>query len=352
MKVVKQRFSMLSNGQKVHLYTVSNATMSFSVTNYGCIITSIVVPSSADSKRGGKKDDIVLGYSTLEGYINDSSTYFGAFVGRVANRIANAKFKLNGKKYSLDANNGEHSLHGGFDGYNRMVWKSKAIQTKTGVGVSFSRTSPSGEQGFPGKLKIEVSYILTKKNEIIMHYYAKTKADTPINLTNHSYYNLAGQGSGDILSHNMLINADSYLPVDAGLIPTGIIEPVVNTAFDFRSEKTISEDFVKSGGYDHCFCINTNKDSLHLCAEVKESTSGRVMSVYTDQPGVQFYSGNFLDVKSGKNGVPYTKNTGFCLETQRYPDSPNQKDFPSCILHAGEVYESTTIHKFDVYSIK
>lgn len=352
MKIVKKRFGMLSNGQKVDLYTVSNETMSFSVTNYGCILTSIVVPSSNDSEREGKKDDIVLGYSTLEGYLNDTATYFGAFVGRVANRIAYSKFTLNGTEYTLDANNGEHSLHGGVDGYNRMVWKAKTIQTKTGAGVSFRRTSPDGEQGFPGKLKIEVNYILTKKNEIIMHYRAKTKADTPINLTNHSYYNLAGQGRGDILSHNMLINADSYLPVNEGLIPTGKIEPVKNTAFDFRSEKIINKDFTKSGGYDHCFCLNTTKDTLHVCAEVTEPTSGRTMSVYTNQIGVQFYSGNFLDVKSGKNGVPYIKNTGFCLETQCYPDAPNQKNFPSCIMHPDKAYESTTIHKFGVYSIK
>lgn len=351
MEITKQRFGTLSNGQKVHLYTISNATMSFSVTNYGCIITSIVVPSANNSQRGGKKDDIVLGYSTLEGYLNDTSTYFGAFVGRVANRIAHSKFTLNGTEYPLDANNGEHSLHGGFDGYNRMVWKAKPVTTKKGAGVCFTRTSPDGEQGFPGKLKIEVSYILTKQNEIIMQYRAKTKADTPINLTNHSYYNLAGQGKTDILSHNMLINADLYLPVNAGLIPTGKIQPVENSAFDFRSEKTIGKDIAKSGGYDHCFCLNTNNDSLHLCAEVTEATSGRTMSVYTNQPGVQFYSGNFLDVESGKSGFPYAKHTGFCLETQRYPDSPNQKDFPSCILHPNNAYESITIHKFGVNSI-
>ncbi len=347
MKIKEQRFGTLSNGEKVYLYTISNDTMSFSVTNYGCIITSIIVPSSTDSDRKGRKDDIVLGYSTLDGYIKDTSTYFGSFVGRFANRIANSTFCLNGIDYSLDVNNGKHSLHGGFDGYNRMVWKAEAIKVKGGKGVCFTRTSHDGEQGFPGNVKLKVSYILTKSNEIVMNYEAKTDADTPINLTNHSYYNLKGRG--DVLSHNMMINADHYLPVGSELIPTGEIASVQDTAFDFRKPKTVGKDIKTAGGYDHCFCLNGGKDGLRLCAEVKEPTSKRVMTVYTDQIGVQFYSGNFLDIECGRNGLPYKKHTGFCLETQCYPDSPNQPDFPSCILKKGKTYTSTTVHKFDIY---
>ncbi len=347
MKVKKQRFAMMGNGKKVHLYTVSNDTMSFSVTNYGCIITSIVVPSSTDSERKGKSDDIVLGYSTFDKYIEDTSTYFGSFVGRFANRIAKSTFSLNGVDYALDANNGKNSLHGGFEGYNRMIWKAKTISTKEGTGVCFSRTSPDGEQGFPGTLKMKVYYLLTNKNEIIMRYEAKTDADTPVNLTNHSYYNL--KGNGNIGSHTMMINADTYLPVNAELIPTGEKKAVEGTAFDFRKPKAISKDIKEANGYDHCFCLNTTKDGVRLCAEVKEPTSKRVMTVYTDQIGVQFYSGNFLDIKCGRNGVAYEKHNGFCLETQSYPDSPNQPNFPSSILKKGNIYTSTTIHKFDLY---
>ncbi len=349
MKIKKQKFAVLSNGKKVNLYTVSNDSMSFSVINYGCIITSIIVPSAPDSERKGISDDIVLGYSTMGGYIQDSATYFGAFVGRFANRIANSKFSLNGLEYKLDENNGKHSLHGGFDGYNRMVWKSKEVATKEGLGVCFTRTSPDGEQGFPGNVKMKVSYILTNKNQIIMNYEAKTDADTPINLTNHSYYNLKGEGKGEITSHIMMINADNYLPVGNDLIPTGKLADVSKTPFDFRAPKVVGKEIGGAGGYDHCYCLNEGKDKIRLCAEVKEPTTRRVMTVHTDQIGVQFYSGNFLDIACGKNGSKYPQHTGFCLETQCYPDSPNQPNFPTCILKKGEVYSSTTIHKFDIY---
>ncbi len=347
MKIKKQRFATLSTGEKVSLYTISNDQMSFSVTNYGCIITSIIVPSSTDSERKGKKDDIVLGYSTFDGYIQDPNTYVGSFVGRYANRIANSAFTLNGVDYKLDKNNGKNCLHGGFDGYNRMVWKSETIKTKDGKGVCFTRTSPNGEQGFPGNVKLKVSYILTRTNEIIMTYDAKSDADTPLNLTNHSYFNL--KGLGDVSKHTILINANNYLPVDAELIPTGEIKDVAGSPFDFRTPKTIGQDLKASGGYDHCYCLNKTKNGLTLCAEVKEPTSKRVMTVYTDQIGVQFYTGNSLSVDCGKNGIPYKKHGGFCLETQCYPDSPNQPKFPSSILKKGKTYTTTTIHKFDIY---
>ena len=350
MKIKKRVFGVLSDGSKLHLYTLSNGFMSFSVTDYGCIITSLFMPD-----KQGKLEDIVLGYSTIEGYINDTNTYFGSCVGRYANRIANARFTLNGTEYRLDANNGKTCLHGGFKGYNRMVWKSKAFRKSDEIGVRFSRTSFDGEQGFPGKLKIEVEYALTKSNELIFRYKVLTKKDTVVCLTNHSYYNLAGEGTLDILSHRMRINADSYLPVNSDLIPLKKTA-VEKTAFDFRVFKNIGQDIKKAGGYDHCFCLDTTHKpctegaakGLLLCAEVEESVSGRTMSVYTDCPGVQFYTGNFLDVASGKNGLPYKKHGGFCLETESFPDSPNRSDFPSVIVKAGTVYESRTVHKFGI----
>ncbi|WP_428771770.1 aldose epimerase family protein [Treponema sp. HNW] len=349
MKIKKRRFGVLSDGTKLTLYTLSNTSMAFSVTDYGCIITSLFVPD-----KQGKLEDIVLGYSTIEGYINDTNTYFGSCVGRYANRIANARFSLNGTEYRLDANNGKNCLHGGFKGYNRTVWKSKAYRKPDEIGIRFSRTSHDGEQGFPGKLKIEVEYALTKTNELIFRYKAAAKKDTVVCLTNHSYYNLAGEGAPDILSHRMRINADSYLPVNSDLIPLKKT-PVEKTPFDFRVFKTVGQDIKKAGGgYDHCFCIDkTDKlctagaaKGLLLCAEVEESVSGRTMSVYTDCPGVQFYTGNFLDVSSGKNGLPYKKHGAFCLETEAFPDSPNRSDFPSVVVKAGTVYESRTVHKF------
>ena len=350
MKVSKCRFGVLSDGTKVRLYTADNGAMSFSVTDYGCIITNISVPD-----KKGDRSDIVLGYSTLEGYLNDTKTYFGACIGRYANRIANARFSLNGAEYSLDANDGTSCLHGGFKGYNRTVWKAKPIEGENEAGVRFTRTSPAGEQGFPGKLKLEIEYILTKANELIFRYKAAAKEDTVVSLTNHSYYNLAGEGSGDILSHKLRLNASKYLPVDARLIPTGKQLEVEKSAFDFRSAKTIGCDIKKAGGYDHCFCIDENRkeyakgaaSGLYFCAEAEDEKSGRKMSVYTDCPGVQFYSGNFLDVPAGKNGMPYTKHAGFCLETERYPDSPNRPEFPSALVKAGETYESVTVHIFN-----
>lgn len=352
MKIEKRRFGVLCDGTKVTLFTVDNGSMIFSVTDYGCIITHLAVPD-----KKGNLSDVVLGYSTLEGYIGDTKTYFGACVGRYANRIAHARFSLNGTEYRLDANNGTSCLHGGFNGYNRTVWKSKAFRKDGEIGVRFSRTSPDGEQGFPGKLKIEVEYALTLSNELVFRYKAVCKKDTVICLTNHSYFNLAGESSGDILSHRVRIHAQHYLPVNADLIPLQKTN-VEKTPFDFCSFKLVGEDMEKAGGgYDHCFCIDKGQKSyaengaegLTLCADVREPVSGRTMSVYTDCPGVQFYTGNFLDIPCGKNGLPYKKYAGFCLETENYPDAPNRDDFPSAILKAGTVYKSRTVYKFGVF---
>lgn len=385
MGVKKCRFGVLSDGTKVKLYTIDNGAMSFSVTDYGCIVTSIKVPD-----KNGVLEDVALGYSTLEGYINDRQTYFGSLVGRFANRIANARFSLNGTEYCLDANNGRSCLHGGFNGYNRMVWKAKILRRANETGIRFSRVSQDGEQGFPGKLKIQAEYVLTTHNELIFRYRALSNTDTIVNLTNHSYFNLTGKSGSDILSHELRLNAECYLPVDENLIPQGQPSTVDKTPFDFRKAKPIGKDIEKVGGYDHCFCINdtnyadkngcdkmgssanadvsndgydkdncsanagTPKDgncpSLPLCAEVYEKQSGRKMSVYTDRPGVQFYTGNFLDIAHGKDGVPYTKYAGFCLETEDYPDAPNRPDFPSTVLKAGHTYTAVTVYAFDTDS--
>ncbi len=350
MFIKKQVFSVLSNGEKVYLYTIKNSRMSFSVTNYGCTITSIIVPSAIDSTRKGAKDDVVLGYSNFDSYLQDKNTYFGSIVGRFANRIANAKYTLNRKTYTLDANNkGKHFLHGGFDGYNKMLWKASIIYSLNEAGVCFTRRSVDGEQGFPGNVDLQVSYTLTHDSKLIMKYTAKTDADTPINLTNHTYFNLSGNPRKDVSEHTLMINADQFLSVNKDLIPNGKIETVSKKPFDFRTFKPIGKDLEAVGGYDHCYSLNNKDDLVHLCAEVREPTTKRVMTVHTNQPGVQFYSGNFLDVQYGKNGIPYAKHAGFCLETQRFPDSPNHANFPSSILKVGDEYVSTTIYKFGVY---
>ena len=349
MEVKKAKFGLLSNGTKVHLYTVSNDMMSFSVTNYGCTLTSIIMPSAKDSERKGQKDDIVLGYPSLDGYLRDSFTCFGSVVGRVANRIAQAKFTLNGMEYKLDQNIGENCLHSGFDGYHKMVWTAKKIETSTEVGVCFSRLSVDGEQGFPGNLMLKVSYTLTNDNEIFIRYEAVCDQDTPLNLTNHAYYNLAGEGRGNVHNHSIMINADAYVLVDDNSIPTGEVKPLKNTEFDFTAHKLIGKDIETVWGYDHNYCLCSGSENVHLCAEVTEPTSRRKMTVFTSEPGVQFYTGNYLNIDSGKSGKRYKKHDGFCLETQKYPDSPNQPTFPSCILKKGQTFMSTTVHKFELY---
>lgn len=350
MNVKKQKFAVLSSGEKVHLYTVSNDTMSFSVTNYGCIITSIIVPSAVDSERKGQNDDIVLGYSTFDGFMRDPDACFGAVVGRFANRIANAQFTLNGKEYNLDKNDGPNCLHSGFSGYNKMLWNAEEIETSTEVGVCFSRLSVDGEQGFPGNVVIKVSYTLTNDNEIFIRYEAISDQDTPLNLTNHAYFNLAGEGRGNVHNHTMMINSDSYVVVGEHTIPTGEMRNLIGTEFDFTSPKLIGQNIEAIWGYDHNYCLKEGSEplELRLCAEVTEPTSKRKMTVFTTEPGVQFYTGNYLNVACGKNGKSYKMHDAFCLETQKYPDSPNQPTFPNCILKRGETFTSITMHKFEI----
>jgi aldose 1-epimerase len=341
MDIEKQSFGVLPDGTAVDIYTFTNGRgLKVRLMTYGATLVSLEVPG-----RNGKPGDIVLGYDSLDGYVQNNP-YFGSTVGRYGNRIAKGKFTLDGVTYNLATNNGENHLHGGIKGYDKVVWKAEPLRGDGEVGVKFSYLSPDGEEGYPGTLNIRVSYTLTGQNELKIGYEATTDKPTPVNLTNHSYFNLAGEG--DILGHELVINADSYTPVDAGLIPTGEIHPVKDTSFDFTSPHTIGERIAQvEGGYDHNFVLRSGGGKLELAARVVEPVSGRIMEISTTEPGLQFYSGNFLDgTITGKGGRVYGKHAGFCLETQHFPDSPNKPDFPSTILRPGEVYKSQTVHKF------
>ena len=343
MKIKKRSFGILSNGQKTSIFTISNGEMSFSTTNYGCIITSIVVPSAST----GKKDDVVLGYSTLEGYTKNP-VFFGALVGRYANRISHASFSLDGKAYHLTPNDNGNCLHGGKPGYHKTVWDAEPFSNMKEAGVTFRRKSPDGEQGFPGNVDLKVSYSLTVENEIIIRYSARTDMPTPVNLTNHTYFNLAGHDSGTVLDHQVQLFSDRYVPVDAFAIPSGEIREVEGTPFDFRKPKPIGRDIAEvPGGYDHNWEINSSGNTLNPVAGVYEPVSGRSLTVYSTQPGVQFYTGNFLNNESGKDGEIYGKHQGFCFETQHFPDSPNRPEFPDSILLPENHYRQQTVWRFD-----
>jgi aldose 1-epimerase len=352
MKVEKIKFGTLCDGTKIHLFTVKNDSMSFSCTEYGCTLTSIVL-----NGKNGKKTDVLLGFSTFEGYLN-TKYCFGAIVGRFANRIGTASFSVNGKNYSLDKNDGPNTLHGGYEGYDKMVWKGEEISGKDIAGVKFTRISPDGEQGFPGNLKIEISYILDDNNNLSCLYKAETDKATPINITNHAYFNLAGNGS--VLDHEMRMNSSYVLDIDSRLIPTGKLNPVVDTPFDFTNTKKIGADISKVGsGYDHCFVteiysednkqcgVPLNSEDLVEFAEVTEPLSGNTMSVFTNMEGCQFYTANGLKGLVGKNGLVYENHDAFCLETQCFPDSPNKAEFPTCILKPGQTFTAKTIYSFN-----
>jgi aldose 1-epimerase len=342
MKIKKRPFGTLSDGRKVSLYTISNGEMAFSVTNYGCTITSIMVPSAS-----GRIDDVVLGYSTLEGYTRNPC-FFGCLVGRFANRISGAEFTLVGETFHLTKNDNGNCLHGGKPGYHKMVWNAEPFTNTRETGVVFKRKSPAGEQGFPGDLDMRVSYSLTAENDIIIRYSAKTDAPTPVNLTNHTYFNLSGHQSCSILDHQVQLFCDRYVPVDAHAIPSGEILEVAGTPFDFRSPKPIGKDIGSvKGGYDHNWEINRAGDALNPVAGVYDPASRRTLTVYSTQPGVQFYTGNFLNNEQGKDGEVYAKNQAFCLETQHFPDSPNREEFPDCILLPGDRYRQETVWHFE-----
>ncbi|MCA9249282.1 MAG: galactose mutarotase [Planctomycetales bacterium] len=335
----------------IQLYTLKNRSgMTVQVTNYGAIITSIVVPD-----RDGKLADVALGYDRVEDYMNAvDKPYFGAIVGRYGNRIAQGEFSIGDETFTLAKNNGENHLHGGVIGFDKVVWDANPLEDRNGVELSY--LAKDGEEGYPGNLRVTVTYRLTERNEIIIDYLASTDKATPVNLTQHTYFNLKGEGEGDILSHELMLNASHYTPVDAGLIPIGEIAPVADTPFDFTNAKPIGRDIGQSheqlefgGGFDHNWVLDRSgeKGKLALAARVHEPESGRTLDVFTMEPGIQFYCGNFLDGRlKGKAGKPYVHRGGFCLETQHYPDSPNQPNFPSSILEPGGEYRTTTVFKF------
>jgi aldose 1-epimerase len=339
----------------IRLYHLQNTSgMEVKVTNYGATVTSIKV-----ADRKGEVADIALGYDRVEDYINAvDKPYFGAIVGRYGNRIAKGQFTLDGKAYSLATNNGANHLHGGVIGFDKVVWDAKPIKGKGFSGVELTYLAKDAEEGYPGNLNIKVTYKLTDENELSIDYDAVTDKATPVNLTNHTYFNLAGEGNGTILDHKLMVNADNYTPVDEGLIPTGKNVTVKKTPFDFTGPKAIGRDIDQKnrqlkfgGGYDHNFVLNKSNpvDGMTLAASVYEPTTGRFMEVYTEEPGIQFYCGNFLDGRlKGKAGKPYVYRGGFCLETQHYPDSPNQPNFPSTILRPGQTYTTKTVYRFSV----
>ena len=350
MEVRKERFGLLSSGAAVSLFTVSNGNMSFSAIDYGCCITSILLPAS----KGGY-DDVVLGYSTLEGYIRNKP-HFGSIIGRCAGRIADAEFSLEGKRYELTRNaNGVHCLHGGYPSYDKQLWQADIINGCNEAGMRFFKISPDGEQGFPGDVQITVSYTLSKDNTIILRYEAKTTKTTPVSLTNHSYFNLnpAGMQCGGYISalnHQVQLFAGSYVEVDASLIPTGKLISVEGTPFDFRAPKALSQDIGRlENGYDGTWLRDADSSGdIPLVAVVTEPTTGRVLSIYSTQPAITMYTGNFLSGECGKNGDIYNKHSGICFETQHVPDSPNHAEFPSVWVYPGEVYRHETQWRFTV----
>ena len=344
----KQPYGKTASGQEVELYTLSNRNgVEAAITNYGGIVVSLKAPD-----RDGKLADVVLGFDSLDGYLKPNP-YFGALIGRYGNRIAKGKFTLNGAAYTLARNNGENALHGGLRGFDKQVWSARDVSTGGTPRLELTYASKDGEESYPGTLTAVVTYSLTDANELRIEYSATTDKDTVLNLTNHSYFNLAGQGSGDVLKHQVAIYADRFTPVDAGLIPTGGLKKVEGTPFDFRQPHEIGEriggpdeQLVRGKGYDHIFVLNSG-GTLAPAARVYEAGSGRVMEVLTDQPGLQFYTGNFLDgTVTGKGGKVYPQRYGFCMETQHFPDSPNHPDFPTVVLKPGARYQTTTVYRF------
>jgi len=350
-KIHKQTFGEFE-GEKVEIYTLTNANqVEIKITNYGGIVTSIKLPD-----KKGKFDDVALGYDNLQDYINNSP-YFGCIVGRYGNRIGKAEFTLDDHKYTLVKNDGENHLHGGLRGFDKVLWDAEPFAGKDSQSLELTYVSKDGEEGFPGNLEVIVTYTLTDDNSFRIDYSATTDKATVVNLTNHTYWNFVGEGSGDILKHDLMLNADFFTPVDQGLITTGEIRTVENTPMDFRKPTAIGdridseyEQLMLGKGYDHNWVLKSKgENELNLAATVYESVSGRYMEIFTTEPGIQFYSGNFLDGSIiGKSGKPYGHRDGFCLETQHFPDSPNKPEFPSVVLRPGETYKTTTIHKFSV----
>ncbi|MDT8896515.1 aldose epimerase family protein [Halomonas sp. I1] len=359
-------FGMLSDGREVALYTLTNARGArLSVTPYGGIIVALEVPDAE-----GKFEDVVLGFDRLEDYLSSTyrqaNPYFGVLIGRYGNRIAGGEFALDGEVHTLPTNDGDNHLHGGDQGFDRRLWKAETVEDKRGVGLILTLTSPDGDQGYPGELQARVRYTLSDDNAVIVDYQATSDATTPVNLTQHSYFNLDGvtgerAAGDDILDHRLTINAAAFTPVDEGLIPTGELRSVAQTPFDFREPTAIGErieadntQLARGQGYDHNFVLDREglgEDDLVTAARLEAGHSGRVMEVLTTEPGLQFYSGNFLDgTLTGKSGATYGHRFGLALETQHFPDSPNQADFPSTLLRPGETYQSQTRYVFSTVS--
>ena len=348
-EITKTAFG-IAGSAKVYLFTLTNGSgMTATITNYGGIVTSLRVPD-----RHGVVDNIVLGFDSLDTYTNAAyikgCPYLGAIVGRYGNRIAGGEFSLDGKKYTLAKNNGANHLHGGIVGFDKVVWTPSVIATKDGFALQLRYVSKDGEEGYPGTLSVTVVYALTCANELAITYTATTDKKTVVNLTHHSYFNLAGEGSGDVLGHVLRIMADAYTPVTDDAIPTGELKSVAGTAFDFRTPTAIGKRIADvPGGYDHNFVLKGAQGLMRKVARVEEPVTGRVMEVSTTEPGMQLYSGNFLNgTFTGHSGKPFAKHTGFCLETQYFPDTINQPQFPSSILRPGELYHHTTVFTFGV----
>jgi aldose 1-epimerase len=349
--VISMPFGKMKDGQAVTLYTLKNKNgMEMGVINYGGIIVSLKTPD-----KNGLIEDVVLGFDSLEDYLKDDP-FFGALIGRYGNRIAKGKFSLDGVNYSLPVNNGLNHLHGGPNGFFNVFWNIEVVHDSSNPSLKLTYLSKDGEEGYPGNLNVEVIYTLSENNEVKIAYKAITDKKTVVNLTQHSYFNLSGNIKTDILNHELMMVADKFLPVDETLIPTGKLQDVKGTPFDFTSSKIIgarisdNDQQLKYGlGYDHCWVFSNMADSLKMVASLYEPVSGRYMEVFTTEPGIQFYSGNFLDGKLiGKKGVVYKHRSGLCLETQHFPDSPNQASFPSTVLNPGETYQTSTIYKFAV----
>ncbi len=349
--ITKTHWGSLPSGEEIHLYTLRNSNgLEAAITNYGGRVVTLKTPD-----RDGNFEDIVLGFDDLEGYLGNNP-YFGALLGRYGNRIANGEFTLHGRTYKLARNNGQNSLHGGLKGFDKVAWSAREISRPDAPGLELNYLSKDGEEGYPGNLTVKVTYTLADSNELRIDYDATTDKDTVLNLSNHSYFDLRGQRAGKILEHRVMINADRFTPVNANLIPTGELKSVEGTPFDFRKSSAIGaridepdEQLGYGEGYDHNFVLNRTGAGPSLAARVSDPGSGRVLEVLTTQPGVQFYTGNHLDgTIRGKAGTVYGPRFGFCLETQHFPDSPNQPNFPSTELKPGQRYQETTIFRFSV----
>lgn len=346
MKIETSPFGKTADGQPATLYTCVNANgLKLAMTDFGATVVSLETPD-----RDGKLANITLGFPSLEGYLQ-RHPYFGSTVGRYGNRIAGGKFSLDDKSYSLATNNGPNHLHGGKKGFDALVWKAESVQTADAVGVKFTLRSPDGDEGYPGNLDVVVTYLLTNKDELKIDYEAKTDAPTVVNLTNHCYWNLGGAGSGKILDHELMVAADKYLAIDATSIPTGELAAVADTPLDFTKPAKIGARIEalkqpphETKGYDHCYALRGQEGKLELAARVKDPASGRVMEIMTTEPGIQLYTGNFLD--GSESGNKYEQHDAFCLETQHYPDSPNRPAFPTTRLNPGQTFRSTTVHRF------